>query len=153
MDTQATLTFNIGKDSVLNLFERIVGELPDDTTQLLDDLGETYKEFMEFEAPAISFDLINNIIVEMLGTYDRYIYSTVSYFDDVVAGHDVYGPIFSDKQRAWWFWYLKNVLGGEYTNKTDGHKEGNNFPTRAYYDAQSTIDAQISRYLENIGRG
>jgi hypothetical protein len=152
METQATLTFTIGKDTVQGLYQKLVDELPDDTTLLLDDLSEIYKENMDIEAPYLTGYLISMHIVEMLGTYDRYIYSDASYFDDVVGGHAVYGPIFSDKQRRWWFWYLKNVLGGSYENKTDGHQPGNDYPTRAYYNAQSAIDARIQEYLSNIGR-
>ena len=153
METQATLTYNIGKQSLYDFYQKLISEIPDDTTLLLDDLGEIYKENMDIEAPFLTGYLISQHIVEMLGTYDRYIYSDAPYFDDVVAGHAVYGPIFSEKQRRWWFWYLHNVLGGSYENKTDGHQPGNNYPTRAYYNAQPTVDARIQEYLSNIGSG
>jgi hypothetical protein len=35
----------------------------------------------------------------------------------VVDGHRV---LTTEKSRKWWFWYLKNVLGGSYTRKTSG---------------------------------
>ena len=35
----------------------------------------------------------------------------------VVDGHRV---LTTEKSRRWWFWYLKNVLGGSYTRKTSG---------------------------------
>ncbi|MBZ2167008.1 hypothetical protein [Methanobacterium spitsbergense] len=148
----ASLTFKIGKDNVYNLYQKIIDGLPDDTILLLDDLAEIYKDNMDIEAPNLTGFLISMHVIEQLGTYDRYIYSEASYFDDVVSGHAVYGPIFSDLQRRWWFWYLQNVLGGEYENRTDGRQPGNDYPTRAYHNAQSAIDYRLHEYITNIGR-
>lgn len=33
---------------------------------------------------------------------------------------DGYRVLNTEKSRRWWFWYLKNVLGGSYTRKTSG---------------------------------
>ncbi|MCE7699503.1 MAG: hypothetical protein K8E24_012100 [Methanobacterium paludis] len=151
----ATVTQTIHKDTVQNIYDRIVSELPDNTVDLLDDLGEIYKESMDNDAPYLTGFLVSMHIVEQLGTYDRYIYSEADYFDSVVGGHTVWGPIFSDTQRKWWFWYLANVLGDSYEPKVgSGNKmEGNNYPMRAYYDAQGAKDARVQDFLSKIGSG
>ncbi|MCE7699764.1 MAG: hypothetical protein K8E24_013445 [Methanobacterium paludis] len=147
----ATVTMTINKGSLQNCYDKIVTEMPDNTVLLLDDLGEICKEKMDIEAPSGTGNLISQHTVEDFGTYARYICSEVEYFDPLVGGHNVFGPIFSDLQRRWWFWYLKNELGGEYENKTDGHYEGDNYPMRAYYDAQAEMDSRMQDYLTAIG--
>ena len=153
MVSPVTLTFNVNKETVYDLYEKIISETPDDVVQMLDDVADIYKESMNIEAPMVTGNLMDLHVVESLGTYDRYIYSEAPYFDYVVDGHFLFGPVYSDKQRRWWFWYLANVLGGDYTPKVgSGNRlEGNNYPTRAYYDAQASVEIRLQEFLENIG--
>ncbi len=50
----------------------------------------------------------------------------------IVNGHMV---LTTEKARRWWFWHLKNELGGKYTRKTPGKASGyvppDRYPTRA----------------------
>jgi len=42
---------------------------------------------------------------------------TADYAKYVIGGH---ATMVSEAQRRWWFWYLNNILGGEYERKTEG---------------------------------
>jgi len=64
------------------------------------------------------------------GTH-RQIVNDASYVKYVITGHRV---LTTPRSRRWWFWYLKNELGGTYRRKTPGPKgyvRPNNYPRRA----------------------
>lgn len=147
------LEYHFDKDNVQGVYLNLVGEFPNDSVILVDDLAEIYRGYMADESPFVIGDMREGLVIENIGMYGRYVFSDVPYFDAVVAGHWVYGPIFTEKQLKWWFWYLRVMLGGEYVNKTDGFKEGNDFPSRAYEKAQPRIDDRIQQFLTNIGSG
>ena len=146
-----SINFIVGRDTILAAYQKIIDDFPGKTSDLVDELAELYRGYMVAEAPYIFGDMREGHVIESTGEFTRYVYSDVPYFDAVVNGHVVNGPIYSDKQRRWWFWYLRTVLGGDYSNKTDGFQQGNNYPERAYNNAQSSIDNKMQEYLSKIG--
>ena len=150
----------MGTLDVTNDGATVSGELQDildnllgSANEFMDDIGAILQENMELVTPiGDTNDLYDKTTVEVEGL-QRSVYSKSDHFDPVVDGHMVYGPVFSDRQRKWWFWYLENFLGGDYDVKVgSGNKmEGNEYPTRAYYDAQSSVDMRLQEFLDNIG--
>lgn len=83
----------------------------------------------------------------------RYICSEEEYWKYVVGGHY---SLTTERQRAWWFWYLEEVLGGQYQRKTDGptgYVPPDNYPERAldHVIKSNMIDAhgkaRISQFI------
>jgi hypothetical protein len=153
----AELTFKIGKEGIFTLYQKMVENIPQKTVSLVDEIASIYERYMTMEAPISDSPgrggLRDAHTIMDIGEYGRYIYSDVPYFDAVVTGHEVMGIDNSEQQRKWWFWYLKNVLGGDYTPivGTGNKTEGNDYPTRAFYNAKSDVDTAINNYLNNIG--
>ena len=143
------LVFTFDKETIQAIYEALREDFPDKFSQLMEDLAEIYRLYMVDFSPWITSNMRQMMEKDDTGDYSWYVYSDVPYFDDVVGGHKVYGPIFSDKQRRWWFWYLKNVLGGSYTSK--GGYSGNDFPAQAYDAASGEIDAKIQEFLSSLG--
>lgn len=76
----------------------------------------------------------------------------VFYWRHVVYGHRV---LTTDKSRKWWFWYLKNILGGSYQRKTDGpvgYVPPNDYILRASVNVMSKIDMEaiFMKYLRSL---
>lgn len=129
----------------------ILSELDSYAESAMDDIGTIEQDAMQFIVPiGATGELGHNIIVEVDGKLSRSIYSLSDHWDAVVGGHNVFGPIFSDKQRRWWFWYLWNILGGEYVNKTDGYLPGNDFPLIAMEMADSNVEARVNEFLDQV---
>lgn len=117
----------------------------------MDDIGDIFQDAMEFVVPIGETGELGHLItVDNEGNLTRVIYSMSDHWDAVVGGHAVLGPIFSDAQRKWWFWYLNNVLGGEYTNKTDGYLPGNDFPLIAIAMGESDVDVRLDQFTDQI---
>lgn len=118
---------------------------------MMDNVADTYKDYLETEAPVGETHELSDLSMwESLGPLERFIFSASGHFDPIVKGHKVYGPIFSDLQRRWWFWYLWNVLGGEYENTTNGMTEPNDYPQVAFDGADSDIDGILDDYLQDL---
>lgn len=68
----------------------------------------------------------------------------------IVGGHRV---LTTEKSRKWWFWYLKNVLGGNYTRKTSG-KRGYVPPNRYHERAVNALNftGMASRIVNELLR-
>ena len=67
-------------------------------------------------------------------------------WDLITTGHPV---LTTEKSRKWWFWHLKNELGGKYERKTSGPK--GQVPPDDYI--QRAIKTLISSgYVQNIVR-
>jgi hypothetical protein len=119
----------------------------------MDDVGEILKESLQLFTPIGDTQQLHDlIVVESMGDLVRYIYSEADHFDPVVDGHMVYGPVFSDKQRRWWFWYLDAVLGGSYEPKVgSGNKlPANDYPSLAVEDADGSIELRAEEFLDQI---
>jgi hypothetical protein len=71
----------------------------------------------------------------------------------IVNGHAV---LTTEKSRKWWFWHLKNELGGSYTRKTGGgpgYVSPDNYPERAIAAVisanyiQTAVEEEINKYF------
>ena len=117
----------------------------------LDIIAELYKEFMQAVTPIGETNQLHDLTdIFSDDTLSRWIISEAPHFDWIVPGHAVYGPIFSDKQRRWWFWYLNNVLGGEYTNNAMGKTGPNDYPQIAFDMAEGDVNAEAEEFLNWI---
>ena len=149
--TEATVTTLISKDELTGFMQSMMDRFMPETDSMLDDLGEIYVEEMQTANPIGETHELNDLTMVLSeDEFTRYIFSAAGHFVPVVEGHDVFGPIFSDKQRAWWFWYLNNVLGGVYDNKTDGYLEGNPYPAEAFEMADGEVQDRMQVYMNNI---
>jgi len=131
----------------------LIGDVKDEGSNMMDDIGDIYKNAMQDVTPiGDTQQLWSLTLVESFGDMDRYISSEADYFDPVVDGHIVYGPIFSDLQRRWWFWYLNAVLGGDYDVKVGaGNKmEGNDYPSEAFDNADADVTARVNEFLDYL---
>jgi len=138
-------------DQVSPALQEILDTIDNYAESTMDDIGDIELDAMQFIVPiGETGELGHDLIVENEGGLSRSIYSLSDHWDAVVGGHNVFGPIFSDKQRKWWFWYLWNVLGGEYDNKTDGYLPGNDFPLIAMEMADSNVEARVNEFLDQI---
>lgn len=113
-------------------------------------IAEIYRGAMVNEAPFKWGDLRTGHTVEDIGPLEKYVYSDVPHFEPIVKGHAVAGINNSPQQRGWWFWYLEHELGGEYTPKTDGRVEENDYPSRAMIIAEPEIDARLQQFLDEV---
>lgn len=125
-------------------------EKAEDLMSASDGIGEIYRGAMVSEAPFKWGDLREGHTVEDVGSLEKYIYSDVPHFEPVVKGHKVAGINNSPRQRRWWFWYLKNELGGEYTPLTNGKVEENDYPSRAMINAEGEVDARLQSFLDEV---
>ncbi len=117
----------------------------------MDDVGDIYLDAMQQVTPiGETGDLYYQTCVESEGALKRTIYSTSPHWDFVAGGHDVLGPIFSDLQRRWWFWYLYNVLGGWYERKTMGYYEGVDYPLVAFENGEGGVNNRLDEFLDWI---
>lgn len=146
----SAVQYMVGVDPVRVIYEELVESLPKKTTVLVDDVAEVYRGAMVAGSPYRTGDMRKLHTIVETGQYSRYIFSDVLYFDSVVGGHKVNGPIYSDRQRRWWFWYLNEVLGGVYENKTNGYLAGNNYPARAYASSASSIQEKEQQFLNSL---
>jgi hypothetical protein len=140
-------------ETITDELEGLLGELMPQGILMMDDIGEIYKNAMQDVTPiGETQQLYAQTLVESFGDMDRYISSEADHFDPVVGGHIVYGPIFSDLQRRWWFWYLNSVLGGEYTPKVgSGNKlPGNDYPSEAFVNADADVEARVNEFLDYL---
>jgi hypothetical protein len=136
--------------------EGLISDLIPQASIMMDDIGGIYKNAMQDVTPIGETNQLHDLtLVESFGELDRYISSEASYFDAVTDGHMVYGPVFSDLQRRWWFWYLNNVLGGEYEVKVgSGNKmAGNDYPSEAMDMADNDVESRVNEFLDFLVGG
>lgn len=122
------------------------GNLPIYWREFVGDVLDIYKFSMYDVAPERQGNTKRNITVERLSDSLGFVYSDVDWWDPLVGGHAVYGPVFSERQIRWWFWYLNTVLGGVYVNKTEGYKGGDDFPLEAFYNGEADVENRISEF-------
>lgn len=138
-------------DQVSPALQEELDQLMPQAESTMDDVGNIYLDATQQVTPiGETGDLFHETIVESDGPLSKIIYSTSSHWDYVVGGHDVFGPIFSDLQRRWWFWYLNEVLGGWYENKTMGYYEGVDYPLSAFENAEPEIENRLDDFLNQI---
>lgn len=86
----------------------------------------------------------------------KQIINNVDYWVYVVYGHKLW---VSEKQRKWWFWYLREMLGGSYTRKWFSIKKSgdmevfvmpNNYPDRAvdYFIKSGKINQIVMKVIK-----
>lgn len=139
--------------TVTDEIDALIGDINDQGSVMMDDIADIYKNAMQDVTPiGETSQLYSLTLVESFGDMDRYISSEADYFDPVVDGHMVYGPVFSDLQRRWWFWYLYAVLGGEYDVKVgSGNKmTGNDYPSEAFDNADADVEARVNEFLDYL---
>lgn len=132
-------------------FESIKTDLMPEAIMLIDDIAEIERSWMIALAPFLWGDLREGHTIEEIGILARYVYSDVPHFEPVVAGHTVLGPFSSEKQLHWWFWHLKNELGGKYEPKVGtGNKTApNKYPSEALIASEGEVDARIEVFYNN----
>lgn len=129
------------------------GVFPEKAESLMgasEGIAEIIREAMVSRAPYKWGDLREGHTVEDVGPLEKYIFSDVPHFEPLVKGHTVSGINNSDRQRRWWFWYLEKELGGEYTPKTNGKVEANDYPTEALQSVDGEIDARLQAFLDEV---
>jgi hypothetical protein len=126
----------------------ILSSLMGNAIDFMDEVGDLYVGAEQAFAPYWTGDVYNKTISEAEGPLTRNIYSTSDHFDPLVDGHVILGPMLTDKQRKWWFWFLNNVLGGDYTPK---YGTGSKTPPNEYIsDAFSAVDPDIDGKLDEF---
>lgn len=146
-------TINIRKEGeALKYVKDKAKQIKPQAKEMIDDVADIYFDALQDRTPIGETKKLYKLATIKIESFlARYIYSKATYFDWIVGGHKVYGPIFSEKQRRWWFWYLHNVLGGSYKRKTDGKTEPNDYPLDAFTKSDSNVNARVNKYLDWIG--
>lgn len=152
--TMGSVNIVKGVDEATPFIEEMLSSLLPKTSDLLDDLTEIQVEEMQVETPIGETHELHDLTIGISqGELTRYIFSASGHFEPVVEGHVVHGPIFSDLQRRWWFWYLWNVLGGEYVNKTNGFQPPNDYPSTSFSMAEDAINPRLEQFLDELTGG
>ena len=137
-------------------FQDLKENFPDKSDELMsnanDGIGEIIRGAMISESPFLWGDLRWAHTVEDIGPLEKYIFSDVPHFEPIVKGHVITGVNNSERQRRWWFWYVHNELGGEYSPKygTGNKTPENDYPSRALINADSDIDERLQRFLDEV---
>ncbi len=135
--------------------KNIRDELPEKAEAFMsasDGIAEIIRAEMVSEAPFLWGDLREGHTVEDVGPLEKYIFSDVPHFEPLVKGHIITGINNSPRQRAWWFWYLANELGGSYTPKygTGNKTPENDYPSRALVNADAAIESRAQLFLDEV---
>lgn len=133
------------KDDIRNLFSNELRTLPNRFTELIDALGEISREGMVAEAPFKWGDLREGHVVLTISQFIRYVFSDVPHFPWVVEGtqpHIIEG-------NPWLYW-----PGAEHPVRRVNHPgtSPNDYPARAAVNVESSVDARVNEFLEQIGR-
>jgi hypothetical protein len=127
---------------------------------LIDNIAEDVEEKFRFEAPVLWSDLMNGTTIDVISPLGRLIYSNAPHFPFVVLGtkpHSI-GSAINIKGVGWRYIGLSPLTGGTYLGKSVGREGGgkgtihpgtppNDFPARAFDNAQGQIDNRIEEYL------
>ncbi len=140
-------------DEVTPYIEEIISNILPQTSQTLDDISDIEVEYMQSENPIGETQQLNDLTMwEARGELVRYIFSAAGHFEPIVNGHVILGPFLTDLQRRWWFWYLNEVLGGDYDVKygTGNNTPPNDYPSRALEYSDADVDARLDQYLNDL---
>lgn len=139
------------EDEVSPYVEGVIDYFQNNTSNLRDDIGDILVDEMQVVNPIGETQQLNDLtICLVLDEYTIYVFSAAAHFEPVVAGHVILGPMLTEKQRKWWFWYLHNVLGGEYTVKygTGNKTPENDYPAEALVNADDPVEARLQQFLD-----
>ncbi|BDZ68596.1 hypothetical protein [Methanobacterium ferruginis] len=140
-------------DEVTPYVENVIGNLTGHTSRALDDISDIEVEYMQSENPIGETHELNDMAMwEATGDLKRYIFSGSGHFDPIVDGHVILGPLLTERQRKWWFWYLNAVLGGSYDVKygTGSSTPPNDYPARALDASDADVDIRLDQYLNDL---
>lgn len=140
-------------DPVTPFIDELLGNILPHTSNFLDDVSDIEVEYMQSENPIGETQELNDLTMWISqGELVRYIFSASGHFDPVVGGHEIMGPLLTEKQRKWWFWYLNNVLGGDYDVKygTGNKTPPNDYPAIALVNSDADVDARGDQYLTEL---
>lgn len=120
------------------------------TRKLMDDLQDIAERWVRKEAPRDKGVLKSATRHDGQGdTRHIFVSTTVApYFRPVVEGHRTLTTV---KQRKWWFWHLRNNLGGNYTRKTKGPKgqvPPNDYMNKAFHNMMPNIKAKVKNFMK-----
>lgn len=149
---------NISKsgDEVTPFIQDILDNILGKTSNFLDDVSDIEVDYMQSENPIGETQQLNDLTMwEPKGELVRYIFSAAGHFEPIVEGHVILGPMLTERQRKWWFWYLFNVLGGDYDVKygTGNKTPANDYPTRALVASDDEVDVRAEQYLDDLFGG
>lgn len=130
------------------------------SVQLIDDLADIYEGWFRVEAPVLWGDLQNGTTIDVISPLGRLIYSDAPHFPFVVLGtnpHSI-GSAINIKGVGWRYIGLSPLTSGTYLGKNVGKEGGgkgtihpgtqpNDFPSRAFDNAQGQVDNRIDEYL------
>lgn len=143
-------------DEVSPYVEGVIDYFQSNSSGLMDDIGDIGVEEMQVVNPIGETQQLNDLTMWIpQGEFVRYIFSAAGHFEPVVAGHVILGPMLTEKQRKWWFWYLHNVLGGEYTVKygTGNKTPGNDYPAEALINMDDPVEVRLQEFLDGAMGG
>lgn len=115
------------------------------SVQLVDDLADIYEGWFRIEAPVLWGDLQNGTTIDVISPLGRLIYSDAPHFPFVVLGtkpHSI-GSAINIKGVGWRYIGLSPKGKGTIHPGTPP----NDFPARAFDNAQGQIDNRIEEYL------
>jgi hypothetical protein len=113
--------------------------------QLVDNLADIYEGWFRIEAPVLWSDLMNGTTIDVISPLGRLIYSDVPHFPFVVLGtkpHSIGGAI---NIKGVGFRYIGLSPKGKGTIHPG--TSPNDFPSRAFDNAQGLVDNRIDEYL------
>jgi len=140
-------------DQVTPYLEEILGNILPQTSNLLDDISDIEVEYMQSENPIGETQQLNDLTMwEAFSALVRYIFSAAGHFEPIVNGHAILGPFLTEKQRKWWFWYLNEVLGGDYDVKygTGNSTPPNDYPSTSLVASDADVDSRCEQFLDEF---
>ncbi len=139
------------KDEVTPDIKSKLKSLPQKSSDMIDDVSTIFLEALKPDTPVgKTKELFSKTTISIESFLARYVYSEADHWKWLIPGHKVYGPIFSKKQRRWWFWYLHNVLGGNYKRKTNGKTKENDYPLKSFNRSQPSVENRVNKFLEDL---
>lgn len=140
-------------DQITPYLESVKGDLPGKSSAFMDNMGDLLVEELQVESPIGETQELHDLAMWLpQGDLIRYIFSASGHFDPVVDGHEIMGVFQTPKQTRWWFWYLKNELGGSYTVKygTGNKTPENDYPARALVNADGEIELMLDTFYDDV---
>lgn len=111
----AQVLFEFDKVAMRNSYRK-EPEIISNFRSMLEELEALYYENIGLEVPVNEGDLWASTTT-VWEAWGFEISPTADHAKYVIKGHE---SLATEAQRRWWFWYLNEVLGGDYERKTDG---------------------------------
>jgi hypothetical protein len=139
------------KDEVTPDLKNKLRTLPQKSSDMVDDVSNIFLDALKPDTPVgKTKELLNKTTISIESFLKRYVYSEALHWNFVIPGHRVLGPIFSAKQRRYWFWLLHNVYGGNYKRKTSGKTQENDYPLKSFNRSQPSVENRVNQFLEYL---